>query len=61
VKFSGMEAPDALLGNAQDAFGLFGRPRIGARQVIGWVAEWVKRGGATLEKPTHFEARDGRF
>jgi hypothetical protein len=29
--------------------------------MIRWVADWVARGGKTLSKPTHFEARDGRF
>jgi len=61
VKFSGTEAPDALLSNGEATYGLFGRPRIGAKQVMAWVADWVKRGGATLDKPTHFEARDGKF
>jgi nucleoside-diphosphate-sugar epimerase len=60
-KFVGAEAPDALLSNAQKSHGLFGRPRISAKQVIRWVGDWVKRGGATLDKPTHFEARDGKF
>jgi len=61
VKFSGVEAEDALLSNAAEAHRLFGKPRVGAIQVIRWVADWVKRGGETLEKPTHFEARDGKF
>jgi hypothetical protein len=61
VKFSGVEAEDALLSNAGEAYRLFGRPRVGAKQVMKWVADWVKRGGATLDKPTHFEARDGKF
>jgi hypothetical protein len=26
-----------------------------------WVADWVRRGGPTLGKPTHFEVRDGEF
>ncbi len=60
-KFVGAEAPDALLSNAQKTHGLFGRPRIGAKLVMKWVADWVKRGGTTLDKPTHFEARDGKF
>jgi dTDP-4-dehydrorhamnose reductase len=61
VKFSGVEADDALLGNGQESYRLFGKPRIAAKHVIHWVADWVKRGGATLDKPTHFEARDGKF
>jgi hypothetical protein len=30
-------------------------------QLVEWVAEWVRRGGADLGKPTHFESRDGNF
>jgi nucleoside-diphosphate-sugar epimerase len=61
VTFMGTEAPDALLSNGQLGHQLFGYPRVGVRQMITWIAEWVKRGGPTLDKPTHFESRDGRF
>ena len=26
-----------------------------------WIADWVRRGGASLGKPTHFRVRDGKF
>jgi hypothetical protein len=29
--------------------------------MIGWTADWLRRGGASLGKPTHYEVRDGRF
>lgn len=61
VSFRGEEAGDALLSNASAAFSLFGRPRIAVSQLLAWTAEWVRRGGASLAKPTHFESRDGRF
>ena len=61
VQFSGEEAPDALLSNAQLSHRLFGYPRVTAQQMIRWVADWTKRGGTTLNKPTHFETRDGKF
>ena len=32
-----------------------------ADQLLAWVAAWLLHGGPTLNKPTHFEARDGRF
>ena len=32
-----------------------------APQMMAWVADWVRRGGPTLDKPTHFESRDGQF
>jgi nucleoside-diphosphate-sugar epimerase len=61
VTFAGAEEPDALLSNGQLGHQLFGYPRVGARQMMAWVADWVRRGGAVLDKPTHFESRDGRF
>jgi hypothetical protein len=30
-------------------------------QMIGMVADWIRTGKPTLNKPTHFEVRDGRF
>ena len=50
-----------LLSNAEKSYQLFGSPSIGADQVIAWIADWVRRGGTTLAKPTHFEERAGRF
>jgi hypothetical protein len=60
-RFVGMEATDALLSNSQLSQQMFGAPRIGELQMIEWIADWVCRGGPSLDKPTHFEARDGRF
>lgn len=61
VAFEGDEAPDALLSNGQLGHRLFGYPRVTVGQMIAWITDWVRRGGATLGKPTHFESRDGRF
>ena len=61
VRFSGKEAETALLSNASRCHQLFGYPRVSLGQMIEWVAEWVRMGGATLRKPTHFEVRDGKF
>jgi len=61
VTFEGAEAADALLSNGERGHRLFGRPRVTADQMIAWVADWLRRGGPTLGKPTHFESRDGRF
>jgi nucleoside-diphosphate-sugar epimerase len=59
--FEGQEAPTALLNNAARCHRLFGYPSVSVDQMIEWTAHWVKMGGATLSKPTHFEARDGKF
>ncbi len=57
----GNEAPDALLSNAQQAFRLFGYPSVSLDQMTEWIAAWILRGGESLDKPTHFDSRDGRF
>jgi nucleoside-diphosphate-sugar epimerase len=61
VALQGTESADALLSNAQRAHRLFGFPRVSAGAMIHWIADWVRRGGETLGKPTHFEVRDGKF
>jgi NAD dependent epimerase/dehydratase family len=61
VHFRGGEAADALLSNGQLGHRLFGYPRVGVQQMVHWTADWVRRGGESLCKPTHFEVRDGRF
>jgi nucleoside-diphosphate-sugar epimerase len=61
ARIVGREAPDALLSNAAKAFELFGRPVVHEEKLIEWIADWHARGGPTLDKPTHFDARDGKF
>ena len=60
-KFQGEEAGSALLSHAGECQRLFGYPTISAQELIDWTADWIKRGGATLKKPTHFEVKDGKF
>ncbi|MEO8495868.1 MAG: NAD-dependent epimerase/dehydratase family protein [Planctomycetota bacterium] len=61
VAFTGDEARDALLNNAQDSYPLLGQPTATSAEMIRWTAEWVMRGGESLGKATHFESRDGNF
>ncbi len=58
---TGSEAPTALLNNAGQAQALFGYPSVALDRLIGWTGDWVRRDGPTLDKPTHFETRDGNF
>ena len=60
-RFTGTESPDALLNNASATHQLFGRPLTSIDQALAWTADWVLRNGPTLDKPTHFESRDGKF
>jgi dTDP-4-dehydrorhamnose reductase len=60
-RLTGTESGNALIANATKATRLFGPPRVGVPQMMAWIADWVSRGGASLDKPTHFEARDGKF
>lgn len=61
VTFTGLEAPTALLNNGSRAHELFGLPLVPWRQAFDWTADWISTGGRSLGKPTHFEARDGKF
>jgi hypothetical protein len=60
-RFTGREAPDALLSDTSRAQSLFGRPTVSTDLLIEWVASWVAGGGTRLGKATKFEVRDGRF
>jgi nucleoside-diphosphate-sugar epimerase len=58
--------PDAddstsLLNDASKANALFGNPSVTPTEMIEWIAEWIKQGGVMLNKPTHFQRRDGKF
>jgi nucleoside-diphosphate-sugar epimerase len=57
----GQEAETAWLVDCTEAFRLFGPPQVSLGQMLDWTADWVRRGGATLGKPTHYEARDGKY
>ena len=58
---AGQEAPTAWLVDSSRAVALFGPPQVSLSTMLDWTADWVKRGGASLDKPTHYEARDGRY
>jgi nucleoside-diphosphate-sugar epimerase len=57
----GQEAETAWLVDCTKAFALFGPPQVTLDRMLDWTADWVQRGGASLGKPTHYEARDGKY
>jgi nucleoside-diphosphate-sugar epimerase len=57
----GNEASTAWLANAAAATKLFGPPEVSIETMLDWTADWVRRDMPSLDKPTKFEARDGRY
>jgi nucleoside-diphosphate-sugar epimerase len=55
------EQETALLNNASKAHKLLGYPLVSLQQMIDWVSRWVEVGGDTINKPTHFQQREGAF
>jgi len=62
VTFTGREGGARMyLSNATFASELFGRPTVSVSTMIRWQAEWIRRGGRSLGKPTHFGVVDGQY
>lgn len=59
--YTGEEASEALLNNAAKCFKLFGYPRVSLSRMIELIGHWLKEGGKTKNKPTHFQEREGKF
>jgi nucleoside-diphosphate-sugar epimerase len=59
--FAGSEGADALLSNADLMHTTFTPPATSVDDMIEHVAQAIEQNAPTLGKPTHFEARDGRF
>jgi hypothetical protein len=59
--FTGTEAKDALLSNPARLCARLGNPATAPEAVLRWIADWIGQGGASLNKPTRFEVRDGIY
>jgi nucleoside-diphosphate-sugar epimerase len=55
------EQSTALLSNGAEAYRLFGRPGVSLRAMVELIARWIEEGGHILNKPTHFQERQGHF
>ena len=60
-EFEGAESDSALFVDCRRMADLVGEPMTPLEPVLRWTAGWLQAGGRTLDKPTHFEVRDGRF
>jgi nucleoside-diphosphate-sugar epimerase len=60
-RFVNREGAVALLSDSSRCRALLGEPEVALDTLQRWVADWVRSGGASLNKPTHFEVTDGRF
>lgn len=61
AKYSGSEAKTALLSNSSQIGKELGAPETSVDAMIEGIAAWIKAGGRFLNKPTHFEVRDGGY
>ncbi len=61
VTFTGNEAGTALLADCRRMVERLGPPPTPLDWMIRQTAHWAAAGGRTLNKPTHFETRDGRY
>lgn len=60
-KFEGTESPTALIAREEALSTALGAPVTSIDTMLHWAAHWVKSGGRDLNKPTHFEVRDGNY
>jgi nucleoside-diphosphate-sugar epimerase len=60
-QFTGAESSSALLCDSRALCARLGEPPTPLEPMLRLIADWVRRGGCTLGKPTGFEVRDGRY
>lgn len=60
-KLTGKEAPTGWLNDSRRMVTEFGPPSVPLNRMIEWTADWLARDMTTLNKPTHYEVRDGKY
>lgn len=61
VTIVGEESENALLSNASKSHELFGYPQTSIREMIDTIATWIELDGSMIDKPTHFQEREGKY
>ena len=61
ARFTGSEQPTALLSDSSRCLDLFGPPKASLEWMLSRVVDWLRRGERTLDKPTKYQVRDGKF
>ncbi len=59
--FAGQESAAGWLTNTARMCAEFGYPSVPLMRMVEWTADWLGRDMPTLNKPTRYELRDGRF
>lgn len=60
-RFCGIEGSLAFLSNASVCHARLGPPEVPLERLLDVTAHWVAAGGASLNKPTHYEVSDGSY
>jgi hypothetical protein len=60
-RFRNTEDARGWLVDISESERLLGPVTVTADTMIGWLADWIARGGENLNKPTAFDSRDGSF
>jgi len=60
-KFVSQEADTTLLSDASRCIDAFGQPETSLDQMVSMIVQWVASGKKTLNKPTKYDMRDGKF
>lgn len=60
-RFASQETESALLSNASCCISRFGPPQTTLEEMVSMIAKWVVSGKKTLNKPTKYNVRNGKF
>jgi hypothetical protein len=61
ARLIGVESETAILSDSTRMLTRLGHPGVSPEVMMRWIAHWVKSGGRSLGKPTHFEVRNGQY